>query len=126
MKLAHLDRQWSEDRLNFAEIFRNIVFILRKTEVETQLSTPNFRNANHPHPVPRTPQSGAENLGVEFLLVLANLWGVAVRSNVGRVDVDHGALPVVLSFDWLAFTARCRGSKREKQTGTSGRFPKQL
>lgn len=33
-----------------------------------------------------------------------------MRSNVGGVDVDHGALPVVLSFDWLAFTASCRGA----------------
>lgn len=74
----------------------------------------NFANANFHHPVARTPQSGAENLGVELLLVLADLWSVAVRSNVGGVDVDHGALPVVLSFDWLAFTASCREYKRDE------------
>lgn len=72
--------------------------------------------ALNPGPVARTPQSGAQHLRVELLLVLADLWSVAVRSNVGRIDVDHRALPVVLSSDWLAFTASCRGDKHPNET----------
>lgn len=37
----------------------------------------------------RTPQSSTQNLRVEAFLVLANLWRVAVGSDVGGVDVDH-------------------------------------
>lgn len=55
----------------------------------------------------QTPQSSTENLRVEFLLVLADLRGVALRSNVGWVHVHHRALPVVLSLDLLTLTAGC-------------------
>lgn len=40
-----------------------------------------------------TPQSRAQDFGVEALLVLADLRRVAVRPDVGRVDVDHRDLP---------------------------------
>lgn len=53
----------------------------------------------------QTPESGTEDLGVELLLVLADLGGVALWPDVGGVDVDHGALPVVLPLDLLALAA---------------------
>lgn len=40
-----------------------------------------------------TPQSSAEDLRVEPLLVFSDLGRVAVRSDVGRVHVDHRDLP---------------------------------
>lgn len=44
-----------------------------------------------------TPQASAEDLSIELLFIFADLWGVALRSNVGGVDVHHRALPVGLS-----------------------------
>lgn len=60
-----------------------------------------------------TPKSGTENLCVEFLLVLADLRSVTLRSDVGWVHVHHRTLPVVLSFEWITFTARCMGRKNK-------------
>lgn len=39
-----------------------------------------------------TPQSGTQDLGVESLLVLADLRRVTLRPGVDRVYVHHGAL----------------------------------
>lgn len=38
---------------------------------------------------PPTPECSTQDLRVEAFLVFADLWGVAVGSDVGRVDVDH-------------------------------------
>lgn len=59
-----------------------------------------------------TPKSSTENFCVEFLLVLADLRSVTLRSNVGWVHVHHRTLPVVLSFEWITFTACCMGRKK--------------
>lgn len=61
-----------------------------------------------------TPQSSTENFCVEFLLVLADLRSVTLRSNVGWVHVHHRTLPVVLSFEWITFTACCMGRKKKQ------------
>lgn len=61
-----------------------------------------------------TPQSSTENFCVEFLLVLADLRSVTLRSNVGWVHVHHRTLPVVFSFEWITFTACCMGRKKKQ------------
>lgn len=40
-----------------------------------------------------TPERSTQDFRVEALLVFADLRRVAVRPDVGRVDVDHGDLP---------------------------------
>lgn len=50
-----------------------------------------------------TPQSSTQDLGVEFLLVFADLRGVALRTDVGRIHVDNRPLPRVLSSERLHF-----------------------
>ena len=66
-----------------------------------------FRNYNSVKGELQTPEAGAEDLGVELLLVLADLGRVALRADVGGVHVHHRALPVVLPPDWLRLAARC-------------------
>ncbi len=44
-----------------------------------------------------TPQTGTKDFSVELLLVFAYLWGIALRTDVGGVDVHYRALPVRLS-----------------------------
>lgn len=39
---------------------------------------------------PLTPECRTQDLGVEALLVFADLRCVAVRPDVGGIDVDHG------------------------------------
>lgn len=55
-----------------------------------------------------TPQCSTQDLGVEPLLVLADLWCVALRPSVDGVNVDHGA-----------FSGRVR-SQRLRQPGVVG------
>lgn len=63
----------------------------------------------------QTPQSRTENLRVELLLVLSDLRRVALRSNVGRVHVDHRAFPVGFPLDLLTFTAHWVEMEQQSQ-----------
>lgn len=40
-----------------------------------------------------TPECCTQDLRVESLLVFADLWRIALRASVDRVNVDHRALP---------------------------------
>lgn len=73
---------------------------------------------------PLTPESRTEDLRVEALLVLSNLGRVAVRSDVGRVHVDHGDLPglveprlLLLLFQELISKQRCGTTNKPTRHG---------
>lgn len=86
----------------------------------------NTHSDSVPSCCPLTPESRTEDLRVEALLVLSDLGRVAVRSDVGRVHVDHGDLPglveprlLLLLFQELVGKQRCGTTNEPKRHGFS-------
>lgn len=50
-----------------------------------------------------TPQCRTQDLGVETLLVFADFWRVAVRPDIGGIDVNDGNFPCLVQSSLFLF-----------------------